>query len=56
MMYSRNNETGVLEVPEIKIFFAAQPWWEDFHWIFKNIFQWILHFGDAISEIFLKKR
>ena len=27
MMYSQNDETGVLEVLQIKIFFAAQPWW-----------------------------
>ena len=28
-MYSQNGETGILEVLENKIFFAAQPWWED---------------------------
>ena len=56
MMYSQNNETGVLEVLEIKILFAAQPWWAEFHRIFLKFFQWILHFGDGISETFLKKK
>ena len=28
-MYPQNNKTGVLEVLEIKTFFAAQPWWTD---------------------------
>ena len=28
-MYSQNDKTGVLVVIESKIFFAAQPWWED---------------------------
>ena len=56
MMYSQNNETGVLEVLEIKILFAAQPWWAEFYRIFLKFFQWILHFGDGISETFLKKK
>ena len=30
-MYLQNDETGVLEILESKIFFAAQPWWEDFY-------------------------
>ena len=30
-MYSQNDETGVLEFLESKIFFAAQPWWEDLY-------------------------
>ena len=30
MMYSQNNETDILEVLKIKIFFAAQPSWLDF--------------------------
>ena len=38
MMYSGNNETGVLEVLEIKIFFAAQPCWADFIEFLKNSF------------------
>ena len=38
MMYSGNNEAGDLEVLEIKIFFAAQPWWADFIEFFKNSF------------------
>ena len=28
-MYSQNDEIGVLEVLETKIFFAPQPCWED---------------------------
>ena len=30
-MYSQNDEIGVVEVLEIKIFFAAQPCWEDLY-------------------------
>ena len=30
-IYSQNDETGVLEVLESKILFAAQPRWEDFY-------------------------
>ena len=30
-MYSQNDETGVLEVLEIKMFFTAQAWWEDLY-------------------------
>ena len=30
MMYSQNDKIGVLEVLEIKIFFADEPWWADF--------------------------
>ena len=30
-MYLQIDETGVLEILESKIFFAAQPWWEDFY-------------------------
>ena len=30
-MYSQNDETGVLEVVENKIFFSAQPWWGDLY-------------------------
>ena len=56
MMYSQNNETGVLEVLEIKILFAAQPWWAEFHRIFLKFFQCILHFGYGISETFFKKK
>ena len=37
-MYSANNEAGDLEVLEIKIFFAAQPWWADFIEFLKNSF------------------
>ena len=28
-MYSQNDETSILEVLEIKIFFTAQQWWEE---------------------------
>ena len=30
-MYLQNDETGVLEILESNIFFAAQSWWEDFY-------------------------
>ena len=30
-IYSHNNETGILEVLENELFFAAQPRWEDFY-------------------------
>ena len=30
-MYSQNVETCILEFLENEIFFAAQPWWEDFY-------------------------
>ena len=30
IMYSQNDKTGVLEVPEIKFLFAAQTWLPDF--------------------------
>ena len=36
-MHSYNNETGILEVLEIKIFFAAQAWLEDPYRIFLKI-------------------
>ena len=39
MMYSQNDEIGVLEALEIKIFFADQPLWADFSRIFKNSFR-----------------
>ena len=29
--FSQNDETGVLEVLEIKFFFPDQPWWELLH-------------------------
>ena len=29
LMYPQDDEIGVLEVLEIKILFAAQPWWTD---------------------------
>ena len=30
MIYSQSDERGILDVLEIKIFFAAQPWWAEF--------------------------
>ena len=36
-MYSQNYENGILEVLEIKTFFAAQPWWTDFLRIFVKL-------------------
>ena len=41
-MYSQNDETGVLEALESKIFFAAQPLWEELYQIFSRDFtiQW----------------
>ena len=30
MIYSQNDEAGVLEVLEIKVFLTAQLWWADF--------------------------
>ena len=33
-MYSQNDETGILEVLENEIFFAAQSWWEDLYRIY----------------------
>ena len=35
-MHSYNDETGILEVLEIKIFFAAQAWLEE---VFENPFR-----------------
>ena len=54
LMYSQNNETGILEVLKIKIFFAAQSWWAEFLRIFLKLFLWILRFGGDISTSFLK--
>ena len=30
MMYSQSDERGILDILQIKILFAAQPWWADF--------------------------
>ena len=43
MMYSQNDKNGVLEVVEIKTFFAIQPWWTDFLIIFAKFFPQILY-------------
>ena len=53
-MYSQNDETGVLEVLETKVFFAAQPWWEGLYRIFKKFSPRILQFSGGISVSFLK--
>ena len=37
-MYSQNDETGILEVLENKISFAAQLWWEDLYRILQKKF------------------
>ena len=37
-MYSQSDERCILDVLEIKISFAAQPWWEDFYFFFKFLF------------------
>ena len=34
MMYFQNDEGGILDLPEIEIFLAAQPWWADFYRFF----------------------
>ena len=33
-MYSQNDKNDIIEVLEIKTFFAVQPWWTDFLRIF----------------------
>ena len=51
-MYSQSNQTGILDVLEIKNF-AAQPWWvvlKDFFLILS-----ILHLGGGITVTFLRK-
>ena len=53
-MYSQNDEIGVLEVLEIKIFFASQPCWEDLYRIFWKLSPWILKFSGRISMSLLK--
>ena len=30
IIYFKSDERGILDVLENKIFFAVQPWWEDF--------------------------
>ena len=51
-MYSQSNQTGILDVLEIKNF-ATQLWWavlKDFFLILS-----ILHFGGGITVTFLRK-
>ena len=53
MMYSQSNQTGILDVLEIKNV-AAQLWWaalKDFFLILS-----ILHFGGDITVTFLRKK
>ena len=38
IVYSQNDEIGVLEVLELKVFFAAHLWWVDFDKIFVKFF------------------
>ena len=56
MMYSGNKETGVLEVLEIKLFFAAQPWWTDFIEFLKNSFSGFYTLVMAYLKISSKKK
>ena len=52
IMYSQNYENGILEVLEIKTFFAAQPWWTDFLRIFVKLCGF---YTSGTSEKFSKK-
>ena len=49
-MYSQNGEIGVLEVLEIKTFFAAQRCWED---LYKRPFLGVTHISCYITYILL---
>ena len=51
-MNSQNYENGILEVLEIKTFFAAQPWWTDFLRIFVKLCGF---YTSGTSEKFSKK-
>ena len=55
MIYSQNDETGVIELDglKIRIFFAGQPWC-----IFLKFFPWILWvlFYGGIAVTFLKQK
>ena len=42
-MYPQNDKIGVLVVPEIKTFFATQPWCRDLWRIFVRLFLRVLH-------------
>ena len=53
-IYSQNDATGVLEVLENKIFFAAQPWWEDLYRVLSKFSPWILQFSGGCE--FLEKK
>ena len=52
-MYSQNDDTGVLEVLEIKIFFAVQPGGMTLKDVLKTSL-WVLQFTSGISTCFLK--
>ena len=55
-VYSKTDEISVLKVPEIQLFFTAQPWWADFYRVFVIFFSRVLPFASAISIRFLKKK
>ena len=55
MICSQNNETGILEILKLKVFFAVQPWWVESERKFVKFFLRILHFDDGIFKSFLKK-
>ena len=53
-IYFQNDETGILEVLEIKIFFAV--WWEGLHIFFLNFSLLILKFSGRTCGSFLRKK
>ena len=55
-MHSYNNETGILEVLEIKIFFAAQAQLKDLYRFFLKFVLWVLQFNGGLSVSFLKTK
>ena len=42
LMYPQNDKLSILEVLEVKAFFAVQPWWTDLLRIFIKLFPQIL--------------
>ena len=56
MNYSQNDETDILEVLEIKIFFAVQPQWaKTFNEILKNYFHGLYTLVMASEKFSWKK-
>ena len=49
MIYSQSDETGVLDDPEFKIFFAVQPRGDKLLKNFCEIFVWILIHAGGIT-------